>query len=194
MVRAVYLLCEAVTLYVICALVMIVFLYFAGFHFNGGTLSPIHFIVIGILIALAPMSLTAVTIGPWVGAGTTVRGQPVRPLAMILPAAITLVGSSEMPLVGGRQPIRIVFEGDIDSIDVVARLAGHLTALGIPHSHVGGIHAQDRDVRWQLAPVIGEPCLEGWVEAPGQADRTSVIAAITGFLKQQLKLDVEVTR
>jgi hypothetical protein len=193
--RFIYLLCEAATLYAISAAVLIAILFFGGFHFNGAILGPPQLIVIAVLIAGMPMSLVAATIGThkttdaWV-----MRSAPVRPLAMLLPAAAAYAQTSKAPVVGGHQPLTIAFAGDgtLDSLDVVTRLADHLTDLGIMHSNVGGIHAQDGSASWRLDPVIGEDRLEGWVQAFDPTDRAAVVTAITDFLRKDLKLDVEV--
>jgi hypothetical protein len=114
---------------------------------------------------------------------------------MIAPAAVTLLASSDIPVVGGRVSFHIVYSGDtIDSIDVLQKLAQHLTSIGVAHSYLGAIHAHDGAVEWRLEPVLGEPRLEGWIQAFDQRDRASVIAAITHFLEQDLKLNLEVTR
>lgn len=113
---------------------------------------------------------------------------------MILPVAAAYAEASSAPLVGARQKLRIAFTGadKLDSIDVVARLAEHLTTLGVAHSNVGGIHVQDGTASWRLDPVIGQDQLEGWIQSPDARDHTSIVAAITDFMRQDLKLDVRV--
>jgi hypothetical protein len=193
MARFVNLLCEAIALYLISAAVLIGFLYFAGFHFSDNILS---YCVVGTLIVLAPVSYTAVTVGPWVGEGSTDRAQPVRPLATLMPVAGALLQSSDLPLVGRRQSIGIRFSGggDLDSIDVVARLSDHLSDIGVAHSHVGAVHAQDGSTHWRVEPVLGEDRITGWVEGPDSADRAAVIMSISDFLSRHLGLNVEVER
>lgn len=194
MVRLIYLLWEAATLYAISVFVLIVVLYLGGFHFTGAVLGPMQLIVIGVLIAGMPMSLVAATIGThkptdaWVA-----RYSPVRPLSMLLPAAAAFAQTSRAPVVGGRQPLRIAFSGNgkLDSLDVVARLADHLTALGVEHSNVGGIHVQDGATSWRLDPVIGENRLDGWVQAFDPSDRAAVVTAITDFMRQDRRLNAE---
>lgn len=80
----------------------------------------------------------------------------------------------------------------IDSRAAVARLSQHLDTIGIAHQYARGrIDVREADICWQVAPVIGEPGVTGWVEARDPALRAMVKDAVEEFLRDELGIALE---
>lgn len=112
--------------------------------------------------------------------------RPFRPVADIAQSGLLQRDDAH------RDSIRIAYRdpGDMDPFEVVRRLSADLEAQGIAHSYSGHITATDGASRFRIAPALGDSAIEGWVEAPRQADRQQVISAVHAFIAETLALEV----
>lgn len=93
-----------------------------------------------------------------------------------------------------RDPLDFTFAtwNGIDSRAAVARLSQHLDTIGMAHQFArGGIDVREADISWQIAPVIGQLRVTGWVEARDPALRAMVKDAVEEFLRDELGIALE---
>lgn len=147
-----------------------------GLFLLGGYSDLMFSLALVLAIALIPLSAVLVTLVQ----------QRRRPRADAEDAAV----EDEI----ARDPFGYSFAGGtaIDSRTAVARLSQHLDTIGMAHQFArGGIEVREADICWQVAPVIGEPGVTGWVEARDPALRAMVTAAVEEFLRDELGIALE---
>lgn len=158
--------------------------------------------ILGYLAVLIPICIKWVIVGPakhrwlsrpeeWLLFGMF---NPVRIVSnFVIPAKKVYEEAKFTPNGKLRRPLQFYYKAENntpDSLEVLMKLAHELKSQNIPHTMAGNLKVKDGSTEWQLTPILGQCCIEGWIETHDTQDADTTESTIRDFLVQRLKLSI----